>query len=96
MTDNTLIYDEIRHILSGRPQQKALVRTFGCQLNVSDGEKIKGILSAMGYTFTEDENEADLIILNTCAVRENAEDRVLGIVGSLKHLKEEKPECLAF
>lgn len=74
--------------------QKALVRTFGCQLNVSDGEKIKGLLSAMGYVFTEDENEADLIILNTCAVRENAEDRVLGIVGSMKHLKKEKPELI--
>ena len=44
----------------------------------------------MGYSFTEDENEADLIILNTCAVRESAEDRVFGIVGSMKKLKEKK------
>lgn len=71
--------------------KKAYVRSFGCQLNISDGEKIKGLLKKMGYFFTEDENEADLIILNTCAVRENAEDRVFGIVGSMKKLKEIKP-----
>ena len=69
----------------------AYVRSFGCQLNVSDGEKIKGVLKQAGYGFTEDESLADLIILNTCAVRESAEDRVFGIVGSMKKLKEQKP-----
>ncbi|MCD8188382.1 MAG: tRNA (N6-isopentenyl adenosine(37)-C2)-methylthiotransferase MiaB [Ruminococcus sp.] len=90
MTDNNALIDEIRAILRNR-SRKAYVRSFGCQLNVSDGEKIKGLLKKMGYEFTENENEADLIILNTCAVRENAEDRVFGIVGSMKHLKELNP-----
>jgi tRNA-2-methylthio-N6-dimethylallyladenosine synthase len=75
----------------GDSSPKAYIRSFGCQLNVSDGEKIKGLLKKMGYDFTDDENKANLIILNTCAVRENAEDRVFGIVGSMKHLKDNNP-----
>ncbi|MBQ8297163.1 MAG: tRNA (N6-isopentenyl adenosine(37)-C2)-methylthiotransferase MiaB [Ruminococcus sp.] len=94
MTDNKAIIEKIKEVLGGRSELKAYVRSFGCQLNVSDGEKIKGLLKKMGYGFTEDENEADLIILNTCAVRENAEDRVFGIVGSMKKLKELKPELI--
>lgn len=93
MIDNNALIDKIKDILKGK-SPKAYVRSFGCQLNVSDGEKIKGLLKKMGYSFTEDENEADLIILNTCAVRENAEDRVFGIVGSMKHLKKTKPELI--
>ena len=89
---NTYI-EEIRKYTSA-DLKKAYVRSFGCQLNISDGEKIKGLLKKMGYSFTEDENEADLIILNTCAVRENAEDRVFGIVGSMKKLKELKPSLI--
>ena len=57
---------------------KALVRTYGCQQNVADGERIKGMLSEMGFEFTEDEDEADFILFNTCAIREHAEDRVFG------------------
>lgn len=92
MKDNTVTIEKIRTLLGG--EKLAYVRSFGCQLNVSDGEKIKGLLRQMGYGFTEDESSADLIILNTCAVRENAENRVLGIVGSMKKLKEEKPELI--
>ena len=93
MKDNSQIIDEIKAMLNGaRPL--AYVRSFGCQLNTSDGEKIKGVLQSIGYGFTEDENSADLIILNTCAVRENAEDRVFGIVGSMKKLKELKPSLI--
>jgi len=73
---------------------KAFVQSFGCQLNVSDGEKLKGLLGDMGYSFTGDNTEADLIILNTCAVRESAEERVFGIIGEMKHLKEAKPEMI--
>ena len=65
MKDNTAAIQEIKGLL-GENERKAYVRSFGCQLNVSDGEKIKGQLRKMGYTFTEDEHEADLIILNTC------------------------------
>ena len=73
---------------------KALVRTFGCQQNVADGQKIKGMLSEMGYTFTENEDDADFIIFNTCAVREHAEDRVFGNVGALKHFKRRRPDAI--
>ena len=93
MKDNTAVIGEINGLLGSSPR-KAYVRSFGCQLNVSDGEKIQGLLRKMGYTFTEDEHEADLIILNTCAVRENAEDRVFGIVGSMKKLKELRPSLI--
>lgn len=74
MNDNTVIIDEIKRLL-GDKTPLAYVRSFGCQLNASDGEKLKGQLKKMGYGFTEDESAADLIILNTCAVRENAESR---------------------
>ena len=93
LNDNTALISEIKSLL-GDSEHKAYVRSFGCQLNVSDGEKIKGQLKKMGYTFTESEAEADLIILNTCAVRESAEDRVFGIVGSMKKLKEQKPSLI--
>ncbi len=72
----------------------AYVYSYGCQQNVSDGEKLKGQLSLIGYEFTDDTEQADLIILNTCAVRENAENTVYGAVGGLKHLKERKPELI--
>ncbi|MDE7225828.1 MAG: tRNA (N6-isopentenyl adenosine(37)-C2)-methylthiotransferase MiaB, partial [Ruminococcus sp.] len=85
--------NEIRQIV-GDGEKLAYVRSFGCQLNISDGEKIKGMLKNAGYSFTDDENKADIIILNTCAVRENAEDRVFGIVGSMKKLKEIKPSLI--
>ncbi|MDE5556479.1 MAG: tRNA (N6-isopentenyl adenosine(37)-C2)-methylthiotransferase MiaB [Ruminococcus sp.] len=93
MKENDVIIHEVTEILSDR-KRLAYVRSFGCQLNVSDGEKIKGLLKRMGYSFTEDEKQADIIILNTCAVRESAEDRVFGIIGSMKKLKEEKPSLI--
>lgn len=65
----------------------AHVHSFGCQQNINDGERIKGLLSELGYGFTENQSDADLIIYNTCAVRENAEARVFGNIGELKHLK---------
>ena len=55
---------------------KAFVHTYGCQGNVADSERIKGLLALMGYTMTEEKEEADLILYNTCAIREHAEDRV--------------------
>ncbi|MBP5362301.1 MAG: tRNA (N6-isopentenyl adenosine(37)-C2)-methylthiotransferase MiaB [Ruminococcus sp.] len=93
MKENITEISEIKRLLGNRGRL-AYVRSFGCQLNTSDGEKIKGLLKKMGYGFTDDESEADLIILNTCAVRENAEDRVFGIVGSMKKLKELNPELI--
>ena len=70
----------------------ACVDTFGCQQNVADGQKLMGMLAASGFTFTEDPKEADLVILNTCAVREHAEQRVFGNLGILTHTKKENPE----
>ncbi len=75
---------------SGEPPI-AHVHTFGCQQNVSDGEKIKGMLAEMGYGFSDSPEGADVVIFNTCAVRENAEDRVFGNLGALKHNKARKP-----
>ena len=70
----------------------ACVDTFGCQQNVADGQKLMGMLADCGFTFTEDPKEADLVILNTCAVREHAEQRVFGNLGILTHTKKENPE----
>ena len=70
----------------------ACVDTFGCQQNVADGQKLMGMLADCGFTFTEDAKEADLVILNTCAVREHAEQRVFGNLGILTHTKKENPE----
>lgn len=70
----------------------ACVDTFGCQQNVADGEKLMGMLGEMGFTFTDEPAEADLVILNTCAVREHAEQRVFGNLGALTHTKKENPE----
>ena len=70
---------------------KAYVHSFGCQLNVSDGEKIKGILDSLGFTFTDQYEDADLILLNTCAVRESAEDTVYGTLGNIKKYKKQNP-----
>ena len=72
----------------------AFVHTYGCQQNVSDSEHLKGYLELMGYGFTEDLNEADLVLYNTCAVREHAETRVFGNVGILKANKRQRPNML--
>ena len=69
--------------------QKYFIKTYGCQMNVHDSEEICGLLDNLGYTQVEDENEADLIILNTCAIRENAHDKVFGFLGRCKHLKKD-------
>lgn len=77
---------------SGKPL--ACVVTYGCQQNIADSEHIKGMLEAMGYGFTENRLEAKLIIFNTCAVREHAEDRVFGNVGALKSYKLDNPDVV--
>ena len=72
----------------------ATVITYGCQQNVSDSERIKGMLFKMGFDFTDDEEKSDFILFNTCAVREHAEDRVFGNVGALKHYKRRNPDLI--
>lgn len=68
--------------------------TFGCQMNEHDSEKLAGMLSEMGYAETDNMNKSDLIIYNTCCVRENAELKVYGHLGPLKHLKKENPDLV--
>ena len=73
---------------------KACIVTFGCQQNVSDSERMKGMLVRSGYTLTENMSEAHFILFNTCAVREHAEDRVYGNIGTTKALKNANPEII--
>jgi len=83
---------EITKTLSNKPL--AYVDTYGCQLNESDSEKLRGMLIEMGYEITYDENKSDIAVINTCAIRENAENRVLGNVGALIHTKKANPKQL--
>lgn len=88
-----LLCDILRSRARGKSPM-ALVRTYGCQQNVADSERLKGMLAEMGCEFTDDENDADIIIFNTCAVREHAEDRVFGNVGALKSIKRRHPSLI--
>lgn len=72
----------------------AYIHTYGCQQNVADGERIKGMLYLAGFEFSDKPDNADFILFNTCAVREHAEDRVFGNVGALKNLKRKHPQTL--
>lgn len=68
--------------------KKYFVRTYGCQMNEHDSEKINGMLESVGYKKAESYENADIVILNTCAIRENAHDKVFGFLGVLKHIKD--------
>ena len=73
---------------------KYIIVTYGCQMNVHESEKLAYICEKMGYTLTDKREDADLIIFNTCAIREGAEDRVFGNVGALKKLKKKKKDLI--
>ena len=85
------IPEELKGIGENR---KYLIKTYGCQGNLADSEKMAGILEALGYTEVNHEEEADIIIFNTCAIRENAENRVFGELGRIKGLKTHNPNLL--
>ncbi len=85
--------ERIRQRIAHRPHY-ALVDTYGCQQNESDSEILRGWLTQCGYLLTQEEDKADLVAVNTCAVREHAEKRVLGNVGALAHRKAKNPELL--
>lgn len=85
------ICSEIRQSFGGKIPL-ALVDTFGCQQNEEDSEKIRGYLAEMGFEMTDSEAKADIVVLNTCAVREHAEMRVFGNLGALTHAKKENPK----
>ena len=86
---NTVAAELVRQTYDTPPL--AFVHSYGCQQNVNDGERIKGVLVDIGYGLCDKPEDADLILFNTCAVREHAEQRVFGNVGALKGLKEKKP-----
>ncbi|MBN3526275.1 tRNA (N6-isopentenyl adenosine(37)-C2)-methylthiotransferase MiaB [Paenibacillus apiarius] len=82
------VAEELQGLGNGK---KYLIYTFGCQMNEHDSETMSGLLEQMGYEKTDERKQADIILLNTCAIRENAEDKVFGELGHLKTLKLEKP-----
>ncbi|MCD8480892.1 MAG: hypothetical protein LRZ88_12260 [Candidatus Cloacimonetes bacterium] len=71
---------------------KYYIETYGCQMNVSDSELISSILNSAGYTAAKDIDEADLLLFNTCSVREHAEQRVLGRISNERHRKKSNPK----
>jgi tRNA-2-methylthio-N6-dimethylallyladenosine synthase len=86
--------EKVREKIKGK-NLKYIVLTMGCQLNENDSEKISGMVEEMGYTVTEKFNEADLVIFNTCCVRENAEERLFGKLGEIKKMKEQRNVVVA-
>ena len=81
----------IKPIFKGK---KYFLRTYGCQMNVHDSEEIKYYLESLGFTFVDTLEDADIVVLNTCAIRENAKDKVFGYLGRCKHLKARKPNLI--
>ena len=75
-------------------EKKYHIVTYGCQMNVHESEKIAGILFKMGYRETKETEDADIIVFNTCCIRENAENHAFGNIGALKKLKKRKPDLI--
>ncbi len=89
--DDYELPDNLKELGLGR---KYFIRTYGCQMNVHDSENIKAILEMMSFEETDTFEEADFILLNTCAIRENAHNKMFGFLGRVKHLKETKPHII--
>ena len=89
--ENFKMPDEFKDLGKGKSYY---VKTYGCQMNVHDSENIKAILEMMGFTESLDMDKADLILLNTCAIRENAHNKVFGMIGRLKHMKEQRDDII--
>lgn len=93
--ENELEYiDKVKKINDGK-NLKYLIMTMGCQLNENDSEKLSGMIENMGYIKTDNLEEADLVVFNTCCVRENAEDRLFGKLGEVKKVKEKRGTIIA-
>jgi len=91
-TNEYIVSENFKNLGLGK---KYFVKTYGCQMNEHDSENIKAILEDMNFTEASSMEQADLILLNTCAIRENAHNKVFGMVGRIKHLKESKPNLIA-
>ena len=89
--DDYVVPDEVKDI--GKNKYYHII-TYGCQMNVHDSENISAIMEDLGYSITLDMDKSDVIILNTCAIRENAHNKVMGMLGRIKHLKEHKDNIL--
>ena len=87
--------DEIKEINKNNKNLKYCILTMGCQLNENDSEKLCGMLEEMGYTRTENFEDSDIALFNTCCVRENAEDKLFGKLGELKRIKEKNGTIIA-
>lgn len=94
ITDDMYLSIETIKLRNADFNYKYHIITYGCQMNVHDSEKLSGMLEQMGYTQTSDKAVADLIIFNTCCVRDHAEQRVYGNIGMLKEQKQKKPNLL--
>jgi len=90
-TNEYVVKDEYKNIGKNK---KYYVKTYGCQMNEHDSENIKAILEDMSFTETDNMENADLILLNTCAIRENAHNKVFGYLGRIKHLKQTKKDLI--
>ena len=96
MQKQALFIDNVRSLILDKGL-KACVFTLGCQQNEADSERMRGILKGLGYEITYKEEEADLLLVNTCAIREHAEKRALSIVGRYKHYKTKNlGNCLSY
>ncbi len=89
--DKYKVPSSVCHIGQGKTYS---ILTYGCQMNVHDSENIKGIMEDLGFEEKEDYTKSDVIILNTCAIRENAHNKVVGILGRIKKLKEDNPNII--
>ncbi len=91
-TNDYIVKENLKELGKNR---KYYIKTYGCQMNVHDSENIKAILEDMSFEETNNLEDADLILLNTCAIRENAHNKVFGFLGRVKHLKESKPHIIS-
>ncbi len=91
-TNDYIVKENLKELGLGK---KYYIKTYGCQMNVHDSENIKAILEDMSFEETDKFEDADLILLNTCAIRENAHNKVFGFLGRVKHLKEKKPHIIS-
>ena len=92
---NTIKYEVDDKYKNLGTNKKYYLKTYGCQMNVHDSENIKALLESMNFQEVDNMEAADLILLNTCAIRENAHNKVFGFLGRVKHLKEEKPNIIS-
>ncbi len=91
LKDEFVIPDTMKNIGAGKTYY---IKTYGCQANERDSETMRGILESMGYQETKEMDQADVVLLNTCAIRENAELKVFGKIGDLKRIKRDRPDMI--